>query len=78
MQLNAAVEKLQQLLYNIPNIPNDSFLQATVKTDNEEVFRAGDVPKLAEGLFPTGNSPKNMTSLTLNWAIKSPAPVSGV
>lgn len=50
--LTAAVDKLQQLLYNIPNIPNDLVPAGISETDNEEVFRKGDVPVLAEGSLP--------------------------
>ncbi|MEX0997135.1 MAG: serine--tRNA ligase [Flavobacteriaceae bacterium] len=51
-ELNAAVEKLQQLLYNIPNIPNTLVPAGSSEEDNEEVFRAGDIPKLADGALP--------------------------
>lgn len=50
--LNAAVEKLQQLLYNIPNIPNALVPAGSSEDDNEEVFSAGEIPKLAEGALP--------------------------
>lgn len=51
-ELNAAVEKLQQLLYNIPNIPNVLVPAGSSEDDNEEVFSAGKIPKLAEGALP--------------------------
>ncbi len=51
-KLNAAVEQLQQLLYNIPNIPNVLVPAGSSEDDNEEVFRAGEIPKLAEGALP--------------------------
>ena len=51
-ELNAASDKLQQLLYNIPNVPNDLVPAGTDENDNEEVFSKGEIPKLAEGALP--------------------------
>ncbi|MEE3243226.1 MAG: aminoacyl--tRNA ligase-related protein, partial [Bacteroidota bacterium] len=50
--LNATVEELDQLLYTIPNIPQESVPAGKSDEDNEEVFRKGDVPVLAEGSLP--------------------------
>jgi len=50
--LNATVEELEQLLYTIPNIPQDSVPAGKSDEDNEEVFRKGDVPVLSEGSLP--------------------------
>ncbi len=50
--LNSAVEKLQQLLYNIPNIPNELVPAGSSENDNEEIFRAGEIPKLAKDAQP--------------------------
>ena len=50
--LSATVEELEQLLYTIPNIPQDSVPAGKSDEDNEEVFRKGDVPVLAEGSLP--------------------------
>lgn len=49
--MNAA-EKLQQLLYTLPNIPNDLVPAGTDENDNEEVYSEGEVPKLVEGALP--------------------------
>lgn len=49
--MNAA-EKLQQLLYSLPNIPNDLVPAGTDENDNEEVYKEGEVPKLFEGAMP--------------------------
>ena len=51
-QLNAATKELQDLLYNIPNIPHDSVPNGNSDEDNEEVFRKGDIPVLHEGAQP--------------------------
>lgn len=47
-QMVNAAEKLQQLLYTIPNIPNDLVAAGTDETDNEEVHKEGEIPKLVE------------------------------
>jgi len=47
-----AAEKLQQLLYTLPNIPNDLVPAGTDENDNEEVFRECDIPTLDEGSLP--------------------------
>ncbi|HPE82865.1 MAG TPA: serine--tRNA ligase [Aequorivita sp.] len=51
-QMLAAAEKLQQLLYTLPNIPNDLVPDGTDENDNEEVYKEGEVPKLIEGALP--------------------------
>jgi seryl-tRNA synthetase len=48
-KLNNAEEKLQQLLFTIPNIPNELVPAGTDENDNEEVFIEGEIPKLSEG-----------------------------
>jgi len=51
-QLNEAVEKLQELLYNLPNIPNTLVPAGTDENDNEEVFREGAIPDLGAVALP--------------------------
>lgn len=48
----AAAEKLQQLLYTLPNIPNELVPAGTDENDNEEVYIEGEIPKLIEGALP--------------------------
>lgn len=50
--LNSAVETLENLLYAIPNIPNDLVPAGTNEDDNEEVFAEGDIPKLNSEALP--------------------------
>ncbi|QDO93340.1 serine--tRNA ligase [Formosa sediminum] len=50
--LNETAEALNQLLYKIPNVPNDSVPAGNSEDDNEEIFRAGDIPKLFDGALP--------------------------
>jgi seryl-tRNA synthetase len=51
-ELNAISEELQDLLYQIPNIPNDLVPTGNTEDDNEEVFREGDIPTLAANALP--------------------------
>ncbi|WP_150315868.1 serine--tRNA ligase [Mesonia mobilis] len=51
-KLNAVSEQLNQLLYTIPNIPHESVPAGKDEEDNEEVYKEGDVPVLAEGSLP--------------------------
>lgn len=50
--LNNKIEALNELLYKIPNIPNDLVKRGHSELDNEEVFRAGEVPKLHQNALP--------------------------
>ena len=50
--LNAAAEELQNLLYQIPNIPHESVPAGSTDEDNEEIFREGAIPELIEGALP--------------------------
>ena len=50
--LTATVAALDELLYTIPNIPQESVPAGKSDADNEEVFKKGDIPVLAEGSLP--------------------------
>lgn len=50
--LNAVSDQLQELLFQIPNIPHESVPFGNTDEDNEEVFREGDVPQLPENALP--------------------------
>lgn len=50
--LTNTIAELETLLYTIPNIPQESVPAGKSEEDNEEVFRKGDVPVLAEGSLP--------------------------
>ncbi|RKS55745.1 seryl-tRNA synthetase [Gillisia mitskevichiae] len=49
---NETLAKLEQLLYTVPNIPNDLVPEGITEDDNEEIFKEGDIPVLAEGSLP--------------------------
>ncbi|MFL1894227.1 serine--tRNA ligase [Aquimarina sp. 2-A2] len=50
--LQETQDELVQLLYTIPNVPHTSVPDGQTEEDNEEIFTAGEVPKLAEGALP--------------------------
>ncbi|MCX2681111.1 serine--tRNA ligase [Galbibacter sp. EGI 63066] len=51
-KLNEKAEELTELLYKIPNVPHPSVPEGKSDEDNEEIFKEGDVPTLAEGALP--------------------------
>ncbi|MFD2517543.1 serine--tRNA ligase [Salinimicrobium flavum] len=51
-KLTETTAALEKHLYNIPNIPNPLVPAGASEEDNEEIFREGEVPQLAEGSLP--------------------------
>jgi len=51
-QLNDASNRLQELLYQIPNIPNEIVPEGTSADDNLCVFEHGTIPDLGENALP--------------------------
>ncbi|NQY06339.1 MAG: serine--tRNA ligase [Flavobacteriaceae bacterium] len=52
VKLRETQEHLNNLLYNIPNIPNALVPAGNNEEDNDEVFKEGDVPTLHECALP--------------------------
>lgn len=50
--LNCTVESLNELLYRVPNIPNDLVPEGTSEADNVVVFEAGEIPNLGKDALP--------------------------
>ncbi len=50
--LSAKTESLNELLYTIPNVPHESVPSGNTDEDNEEIFRAGDIPDLGTNALP--------------------------
>ena len=50
--LNNQIEALNQLLYKIPNVPNDIVPSGNSEEDNEEVYKEGTIPVLHAGALP--------------------------
>ncbi|MGB0892538.1 MAG: serine--tRNA ligase [Flavobacteriaceae bacterium] len=51
-ELNLATSKLQDLLYQIPNIPHASVKAGNSEEDNEKIFSEGTIPDLGENALP--------------------------
>jgi seryl-tRNA synthetase len=50
--LTQVSETLQDLLYTLPNVPHESVPSGKSEEDNEEIFRAGDIPVLHKDALP--------------------------
>ena len=50
--LNTASDKLQDLLYQIPNVPHASVKAGKSEEDNEKIFSEGIIPELGENALP--------------------------
>jgi seryl-tRNA synthetase len=50
--LNSTSEQLEDLLYKIPNVPNEIVPTGNSDKDNEEVFSEGAIPKLSKEALP--------------------------
>lgn len=51
-QLNTTAENLQEVLFQIPNVPHESVPEGNSEEDNEEIFNAGEIPTLHKGAQP--------------------------
>ncbi|TYP99761.1 seryl-tRNA synthetase [Tenacibaculum adriaticum] len=50
--LNTVSDELQELLYQIPNVPHASVKKGKNEEDNEEVYKEGIIPDLGEHALP--------------------------
>jgi seryl-tRNA synthetase len=50
--LNTSADRLQELLYQVPNVPHTSVKAGTSEEDNEIVFSEGTIPVLGENALP--------------------------
>ena len=50
--LNTTVEQLNDLLYRVPNIPNELVPEGASEADNVVVFEAGEIPNLGKDALP--------------------------
>ncbi|EGV43676.1 serine--tRNA ligase [Bizionia argentinensis JUB59] len=51
-KLNETAEALNQLLYKIPNVPNELVPAGNSEEENEEIFIEGKIPTLHDGALP--------------------------
>ncbi len=68
--LTNTLEKLQKLLFTIPNVPNDLVPAGTDENDNEEIFKEGEIPKLVEGALPHWELAKKYDLINFELGVK--------
>ena len=51
-KLNDVLEALTELLYKIPNVPNESVPTGNSEAENEEIYKEGDIPALHDKALP--------------------------
>ncbi|TDQ32503.1 serine--tRNA ligase [Zeaxanthinibacter enoshimensis] len=69
-RLTKAAADLENALYLIPNVPHDSVPAGSSDTDNEEVFREGDIPVLGENALPHWELAKKYDLIDFEWGVK--------
>lgn len=69
-QLNRISEELQNLLFAIPNIPNDLVPAGTDENDNEETFREGAIPLLHDAALPHWELAKKYNLIDFELGVK--------
>jgi seryl-tRNA synthetase len=65
-QLDVKETELLNILYQLPNIPNELVKSGASADDNEIIFQSHDVEGLGEGAIPHWELAKNITLLILN------------
>ena len=68
--LNDTTKELEELLWTIPNIPNDLVPAGTDENDNEEVFREGEIPELSDDALPHWELAKKYDIIDLELGVK--------
>jgi len=69
-ELTTAVEALQALLYQLPNVPHDTVPAGNSEDDNEETFREGDIPILDTDALPHWELAKKYDIIDLELGVK--------
>ncbi|PJA09594.1 MAG: serine--tRNA ligase [Flavobacteriales bacterium CG_4_10_14_0_2_um_filter_32_8] len=67
---NSIAENLQQLLYRVPNIPNEIVPAGKCADDNEIVFEEGSIPKLIENALPHWELAKKYNLIDFELGVK--------
>ncbi len=68
--LNTAANKLQELLYQIPNVPHPSVVAGKSEEDNEEIFSEGIIPDLGENALPHWELAKKYDLIDFDLGVK--------
>jgi len=69
-ELNATAEELQNLLYQIPNIPNTMVPAGNSEEDNEEIFKEGTIPTLNTDALPHWDLAKKYDIIDFELGVK--------
>lgn len=69
-KLKDAEAKLLDILYQIPNIPNEKVVAGTSAEDNEIVYQSHDVEGLGEGAIPHWELAKNYNLIDFELGVK--------
>ena len=69
-ELNNTAEALQNILYQIPNIPHSSVPTGNSDEDNEEVFREGNIPELSSNALPHWELAKKYNIIDFEMGVK--------
>ena len=67
---NRFSEELTELLYLLPNVPNDLVPAGKSDQDNEKVFSAGEIPKLGENALPHWELTKKYSLIDFELGVK--------
>ncbi|MFH6602708.1 serine--tRNA ligase [Maribacter algicola] len=68
--LNTTAEDLQNVLYQIPNVPHELVPSGNTEEDNEEVFREGDIPTLNTDALPHWELAKKFDLIDFELGVK--------
>lgn len=69
-KLRDSENKLQEILYQIPNIPNEKVVAGTSADDNEIVYQSHDVKGLGEGAIPHWELAKKYNLIDFELGVK--------
>jgi seryl-tRNA synthetase len=69
-EMEVTAEKLQKLLWQIPNVPHASVPAGNSDADNEEVLAEGDIPKLDTDALPHWELAKKYDIIDLELGVK--------
>ncbi|MDT7829240.1 serine--tRNA ligase [Pricia sp. S334] len=69
-ELNSTADALQNLLYQIPNVPHGSVPAGNSEADNEETFKEGDIPVLDADALPHWELAKKLDIIDLELGVK--------
>lgn len=69
-KMSEAADKLQELLYTVPNIPFHLVKAGQDEADNEEVHREGTIPQLSENALPHWELAKKYNLIDFELGVK--------